>query len=495
MAGTFSSDPASAQQGRNVTVVLNDEPVSLDACNMDSSHNGRVVRQNVFETLTEIDRTTGELLPRLAVSWEKRNETTWRFKLRENVRFSDGAPFNAEAAAAAIARTLSKDSKDCSTRTRFFATLALTTTVVDTYTLDIAADQPVPILPTQMIILGMASPNTPKDKLTSNPVGTGPYVFEHYTAGIDVVLKRNANYWGEKPQVEQARFVWRNESSVRASMVKIGEADFAASIAPQEATDPAMDRSYLNSETSWLKIDLALAPLNDKRVRLAMNYAIDRKALVGSLFPKDVIPATQLVIPSVPGHNHQIDKELWPYDPAKAKALLAEAKKDGVPVGKEILLIGRMNFYPNGQETMEAMVAMFAAVGLNVKLQMFEVNQWAIANRRPYAEDRGPSIVQSMHDNDKGDPVFTVTPRYGCEGISSTVCNPELDRLTKVASTLSGPERAKAWEEIFRIIYEDIVADVSLFHMVAYSRVGSRIQYTPTVATNSEIQIAQMKFK
>jgi peptide/nickel transport system substrate-binding protein len=123
------------------------------------------------------------------------------------------------------------------------------------------------------------------------------------------------------------------------------------------------------------------------------------------------------------------------------------------------------------------------------------VNQWATANRRPYAEDRGPSLVQSMHDNDKGDPVFTVTPRYGCEGISSTLCDAELDRLTKVASTLSGPERTKAWEDIFRIVYEDIVADVNLFHMVAYSRVGSRIEYTPTLATNSEIQIAQMKFK
>jgi peptide/nickel transport system substrate-binding protein len=504
-AGLAPSRAEAQAANRNVVIVLPDEPVELDACMMDNSYNGRILKQNIAETLTELDPDTGGLKPRLALSWEKVNDTTWRFKLREGVMFTDGVPFNATTAAQSIERTMSKelitgaDGKKaglpCSTRNRYFATVSFAGKAIDPTTLEVTADQPVPILPLQMSVLGLVSPNQPKDKLTNEPVGTGPYLFDHWTAGQEVVLKRNPKYWGEKPQVEQATFIWRNESSVRAAMVKIGEADFAPVIAPQEATDPKLDVSYLNAETSWLKIDTATAPLDDVRVRRALNYAVDRGALRGTIFPKDVLPATQLVIPAIAGHNHEIDKKVWPYDPAKAKQLIAEAKAAGTPVDKEIQIIGRINIYPNAQEAMEAMAGMFSAVGLNIRLQMLEVAQWTSINRRPFKEGRPPVLLQTMHDNNIGDPVFSVNPRYGCEGISANLCNPEVERLTKLASQQSGEERVKTWQQLLGFLYEEVVPDVNMFHMVGYSRVGPRIDFKPTVATNSELQISQMKFK
>ena len=489
-----AADAQAQAANRNIVIVTPDEPATLEPCGMDTSHIGRVVKQNIAETLTEIDPSNGSVKPRLALSWEKLTPTTWRFKLRDGVKFSDGEPFNAETAASSINRTMSK-TIECTTRTRFFAKITFTPKAVDALTLDIEASEPVPILPTQMGVMAIVSPKVTREKLTDEPVGTGPYVFDSWKRGSEVTIKRNPNYWGAKPDIEQAKYVWRNESSVRASMVKIGEADFAPVIAPQDATDPKMDFSYLNSETSWLKIDVTRAPLDDRRVRLAMNYAIDRNALRGSLFPKDVIPATQVVIPAVLGHNHDIDKKVWAYDQAKARQLIAEAKAAGVPVDKEILIVGRINYYPNGQEHMEALMGMLNAVGLNTKLQMFEVNQWTSINRRPFKEDRGPTLVQSMHDNNNGDAVFSAYPRYGCEGISSNTCDPKLEELITKAATLSGPEREKTWQEAFRYIYEDMVADVNMFHMVGFSRVGPRIDFKPSVATNSEIQIAQMKLK
>jgi peptide/nickel transport system substrate-binding protein len=485
---------ARAQDNRTLTIVLSDEPVSLDACSMDTSYNGRVVKQNIAETLTEIDPNDGSLKPRLAKSWEKVNDTTWRFTLQENVAFSDGAPFNAETAAGAIARTMDK-ALDCSTRQRFFNTLVLTPKVIDATTLEISANEPVPILPTQLGTLPIVSPNQPRDRLTNTPVGTGPYVLTRWDTGSEIVLTRNENYWGPQPQAASAKFVWRGESSVRASMVKIGEADFAPNIAVQDATDPVMDISYLNAETTWLKIDVEVPPLNDIRVRRALNYAVDRNALHGTIFPKAAVPATQLVIPAVAGHNHDLDKKVWPYDPEKAKQLLAEAKNDGAPVDTEIMIHGRTNFYPNNQEAMEAVAAMFTAVGLNVKLEMLDRAVWNEINRKPHADGRKPNLVDSQHDNDKGDAVFTFDPRYGCNGISSTTCWPEVDEMVKRASALSGDERVKLWQELFRIVYEEKVPDVYLFHMVGYSRVGSRIDFKPSVATNSEVQIAEIKFK
>jgi len=105
-----TAGPAMAQ-GKTVTIVLSEEPEGLDGCNSNRSTVGRVAKQNIVETLTEIDPKDGSITPRLAVSWEKIDEKTWRFKLREGVKFHDGAPFNAETAAKAIHRTMDTTQK------------------------------------------------------------------------------------------------------------------------------------------------------------------------------------------------------------------------------------------------------------------------------------------------------------------------------------------------------------------------------------------------
>ncbi|MCB1738779.1 MAG: peptide ABC transporter substrate-binding protein [Gammaproteobacteria bacterium] len=486
-----------------VTVVLSEEPEGLDGCNSNRSTVGRVVKQNIVETLTEIDPKDGTITPRLATSWTKVNDTTWHFKLREGVKFHDGAPFNAENAAKAIARTMDTTSGgtkargtgglDCETRTKSFGDLRIVGKALDEYTLEISADKPVPILPTRMGVVSLSSPNTPTDKLVLDPVGTGPYVFDHWTPGQEIVLKRFDGYWGEKPQVETARYIWRTESAVRAAMVKVGEADIAPNIAVQDANDSSMDFSYPNSETTRLRIDMTRPPLDDRRVRLAMNYAIDRDAIRGSVLSKDVIPATQIVVPSINGHNPEL--KVWPYDPAKAKQLLDEARSAGVPLDKELEIVGRINIYPNATETMEVMMAMLQAVGLNVKLRMLEVAEWLDILTKPYAEDRGPVLLQAQHDNNNGDAVFSVYNKYACDGAQSTTCDKHLDELIAKASTLSGEERRKAWQEVFRIINEDLVADVWMYHMVGYSRVGQRINFTPSISTNSELHLEDITFK
>ncbi len=307
------------------------------------------------------------------------------------------------------------------------------------------------------------------------------------------MLTRNDDYWGEQPEVEKAVFVWRTESAVRAAMVKAGEADIAPNIAVQDATEPTMDVSYPNSETSRLRIDTTRPPLDDVRVRKALNLAIDRDAIRGSIFSKDVIPATQLVVPSINGHNPKL--EVWPYDPAQAKSLLDEARAAGAPVDAEITLLGRINIYPNATEVMEAMQAMYQGVGLNVKLKMLEVAEWVDILTKPYAEDRGPVVQQSQHDNNNGDAVFTVYNKYHSDGAQSTIGDPMLDDVIERAGKATGDERRALFQEAFAIINDKIIADVPMYHMVGYTRVGSRINFKPSISTNSELQLAQMTFK
>ncbi|MFT5174889.1 MAG: peptide/nickel transport system substrate-binding protein, partial [Gammaproteobacteria bacterium] len=223
------------------------------------------------------------------------------------------------------------------------------------------------------------------------------------------------------------------------------------------------------------------------------NYAIDREAIRGSVLSKDIAHATQIVVPSINGHNPAL--KVWPYDPAKAQQLLAEAKAAGVPVDRELEIVGRTNIYPNATETMEVMMSMFQSVGLNVKLRMLEVGEWLDILTKPYGENRGPVLLQAQHDNNNGDAVFSVFNKYACDGAQSTLCDPALDKIIAEASTLSGDERQKAWQEVFRIINEDIASDVWMYHMVGYSRVGKRINFTPSISTNSELHLEDITFK
>ena len=330
-------------QDKSITIVLSEEPDIIDPCEASRSNVGRIVKQNITETFTEIDPDDGSITPRLAESWEQVDPNTWRFKLKEGVKFHDGTDFNAESAVYSINRNLN-EKIDCEIRLKFFGGMKVTPKAVDTYVLDVTTAEPAPILPTMLGTMTVVSPNTVMDERTREPVGTGPYKFVSWTPGESVVLERFDGYWGEQPEAEKATYVWRTESSVRAGMVATGEADIAPNITELDATDPSMDFSYFNSETTALRIDLTRPPLDDIRVRKALNLAIDRQALIGTIFPKDVVPATQLVVPSINGHNP--DLKVWPYDPDQAMALLEEARAAGVPVDNEITLLGRIEIYP-----------------------------------------------------------------------------------------------------------------------------------------------------
>ena len=173
--------PALAAEEGEIVVVLSEEPDIVDPCEASRSNVGRIVKQNVTETLTEIDPDDGSITPRLATEWEQVDDLTWRFKLQEGVNFHDGEPFNAEAAKTAIERTLD-ERIDCEIRIKFFGGMEVTPVVVDEHTLDIKTAEPAPILPTMMGTMTITSPNTVMGERTRDPVGTGPYRFVSWDA-------------------------------------------------------------------------------------------------------------------------------------------------------------------------------------------------------------------------------------------------------------------------------------------------------------------------
>jgi len=483
------SGAAHAAEGE-VKIVLPEQPANLEPCRSIRSDIGRIINSNLTETLTNIEPEKGTVSPWLADSWEQVDDLTWRIKLKSGIKFQDGAEFNAEAVAKSIDR-LMNPKLTCDSRSKF-GDVKLTPTAIDATTLEIKSDSPVPIMPTLLGTVQIVSPNMPFDSETNEPVGTGPYKLES-ADNEQVVVVRNEDYWGAKPEVTKATYVWRGESAIRAAMVESGEADMTPSLAVQDATNPDTDFAYLNSETTRMRIDAEIPPLNDVRVRKALNLAIDWDGMGEALFGKDVLRASQMVVPGVLGHNPDIKP--WPYDPEQAMQLIEEARADGVPVDTEIVLIGRNGFFPNSAESLEAMMSMWQEIGLNVSLRQLEAADWVRYLDKPFPEGRGPTLFQQQHDNNTGDAGFTAPVMFLSEGQYSTIAVPELDAILKKAMAATGEEREKLFQEAFLKVHDEIVADVPMYHMIGYVRVGSRLDWKPDLKTNSEIALAQIKLK
>ncbi len=480
---------AAGAQERTVTVVLPDEPATLDGCQSANNAVGRVVLGNIVEAFTVRDTETGELKPQLATSWSRIDDLTWRFELRDGVTFHDGSPLNAPAAKRAIDRTMNTD-LTCEIRTKFFGDRTLETNVVDDNTIDIVTEIPDPILPLLMSTHSIYAIESASEPIKREAVGTGPYALADWPAGQQIVLERNPDYWGEQPAVETGIFQWRSESSVRTAMVKQGEADLAPVIAPQDVTDE-LGVSYPNSETTRLNLDLLLPPMDDIRVRAAINFAIDREALKVTVGP-DVVRATHLFVPQISGYNPNIP--LWPYDPDRARELIEMAKADGVPVDAEIEFIGRIGHFPGVFEMQQAITEMLNEVGLNVRLQMVEAAQKNRMQVRPFPEDRPPQIFVDQHDNNKGDAVFTAAGKWRSDASSSKTQDAYLDYLIDYASQQDvGPARVEAWHRVMERI-EALVPNAMLYHMVGYAAVAPRINYAPDLETNNSVLLSKISF-
>ena len=483
--------PALAQGANDVTIVLGEDIDLVEPCMATRSNIGRIIMQNVSETLTQYDVKGGQgVLPRLAESWEDQGDGTWRFNLRQGVTFSDGSAFDAADVKHSFERAMS-DQLTCETP-RYFGDTALSFTVVDDHTVDVKAEPAQPILPLLLSLVTIVPSETPVE-FVREPVGTGPYALAEWNPGQNITLERRDDYWGEAPAVEKATYVFRTDPAVAAAMVTQGEADLAPSISAVDATNPETDVSYLNSETLYLRIDHGVAPISDRRVREALNLAIDREAFVGTLLPEGTQLATAMVPPTTLGWNP--DLKPWPYDPERAAALLEEAAAEGVPVDTTIQLIGRSNLFPGVVEVVEAMQQMLEDVGFTVEVQMLEVAQIEELYNKPFKEGRPPQMLAVQHDNSRGDPVFSMFFKYDCDGRQSGICDPHVDDLIARASAATDDERAELWSELFAYLHDEVIADVLLFHMVSFARVGDRIEFEPTIATNSQLELAHIGFK
>ncbi|MBI3959802.1 MAG: ABC transporter substrate-binding protein, partial [Chloroflexi bacterium] len=316
-------------------VALPLEPNSINPPNGADRMAGNVINQ-IFDSLIAIDNSSGEIVPALATAWDVADDgTVYTFTLRQGVTFHDGSAFTAQDVVATF--TAGADPANA-----YASSYDPVVEAMDDYTVAIK-----PLTPDVTFLRRMAETPIISDEqfaaegnagIEANPIGTGAFTFVQWNKGDRIVLQANPGYWDAgKPHLAEVIFRPISESSTRLAAIQTGEvhivnrlnSDEAASLAGvdqvQVITYPA-DRVYyiaFNNLTTGVGL-----PTEDKLVRQAMNYAVDRQAIVDGLFDGYARLSSGFVTPSNLGYDETLAP--FAYDPDKARALLTEA---GYPDG------------------------------------------------------------------------------------------------------------------------------------------------------------------
>jgi peptide/nickel transport system substrate-binding protein len=451
-----------------VVVALGTEPTTLDPqAAQDGSE--RAVSRNIFETL--LARTpAGELIPGLAADMPTQSgPNAWRFRLRQGIRFHNGEPFNADSAVHSVNRIVNRA---FGSRQLPFFTGVQRAEKVDNYTLDVVSAAPDPSLPTRMYWLTQVPASYSSDPaFPSRPVGTGPYRFVEWVRGQRIVIERNPDYWGDRPEVGSGLFRFVAEPGTRLAGLRAGEFDLITNLQPEHIRQVPQAPSVLGVEMPFVSLSTEAGITRDVRVRRALNYAVDKRALAEALFEGFAEPARgQLLAPNWFGFNEALQP--WPYDAARARALLREAGA----LGQTIELMGSNGRWLKDKELTEAVGAYWEAAGLRVTVRIVDWREYldTLQNNRISK----PVAIQGSHSNQLFDADRTVSA-YFTEGAASGTRDPRLVDLTRRArSETDVARRRELYAELTRIVNEDAII-VFLLHTKSIFGLSARVQGPP----------------
>jgi peptide/nickel transport system substrate-binding protein len=488
---TALSTPSFAQE-KSVTIAVSEEPTALEPCAMSMVAVARVIFGNSAEGLTELVPDTGQLKPLLATEWKQASPLEWDFKIREGVKYQDGTPFDANTAAKSITRAFA-GKINCSSVTQIFGGVKVKAEAVSPTELKVTTDKLDPLLPRRMSYLGMTAPSASNDKPLEDPNSTGPYKLAKWDHGTQITLVRNPNYWGAKPVIDKVTYLFRSEDSVRADMVDLGEADMALTLPPDFGSRPGAVQFPVRG-TIVLRMDALTPPLSDKRVRDAITMAFDRKLMVKAIWDGAADVATQVTTPDVAGYNKDIPPV--PFDPAKAKALVASAKADGAPVNAELTIYNRTGLFANSGELSEVMASNLRDIGLNVKVQTVEAAPWVDILRTQGVNRRALLLEeQADHMGDAAGNYGTRYPSSQSRAQTPLDLRPTFDALFNKAAEASGEPRAQYFRELAKWVGDNLVMDAFIVYPRQTMMVGPRIEYKPNVRSSHVIRLNEIKLK
>lgn len=472
-----------AARGGELVVALATQPTAIDPINAPSVVEANVAWQ-MFDSLVWIN-DDGELEPALAESWTVSDDgTEYTFELRDGVTFHNGEVFDANA----VAFTWEAGQNPENAYYDAF-TLASDVTVVDADTVVITAAEPNALF---LVQVGAGWPMLPPDyyrevglaEFARAPVGTGPFRLVEWAQGDRIVLERFDDYWRSGyPLLDRVVFRPILESSTRAAAVRTGDVDIVQRLGPTDAV-PLRDAEgveiveYTNNRVYYLAFNNLTTgkglPTEDVRVRQAMNLAVDKQAIIDALFDGKGRPSSALLTEGDVGFDPAI--EPYPYDPERARELLAEA---GHADGFTIAMSCPSDAYTNFVEVCEAVAAQLADVGIDAQLDVMESGAfWDLQAGKQLPPLFGDSWSANSNEASAYDRIFGA---LGGEGASySAWSDPEVDDLlSSIRSTLDDGARAALFGRLHREMHDD-PAFVYLYEPVTIEATTARVvDYRP----------------
>ncbi len=330
--------------------------------------------QHVLEPLVELDYKKKDWVGVLAESWQFQG-TRWLFKLRKGIKFHNGAPLTSKDVAYSVERM--RDEKAGSLQASNFKDVSEILTP-DDQTVIFVTKQPLAIFLDRLrnrFITSKVAGDKYGDQWIDNPIGTGPYKFVSFQRGGNLVFSRNDDYWGGKAAIKEIIFRKVTEDSARLAALESGQADFINDVPVHEVArlerHPRLRVDKIEGlEMYFLMMNVAYKPFDNKLVRQAVNYSVDANAIVKNIFDGLGYPTPGPVGAQVVGSDPKLKR--YPYDPQKAKQLLAQA---GYANGCDMQLYYSAGRYPKDREVCQVIAAQMVKGGFRVELISQE---WAL---------------------------------------------------------------------------------------------------------------------
>ena len=392
------------------------------------------------------------MAPSLAESWTvSADQKTYEFKLREGLKFHNGDPFTAEDVKFSFHRA--KGSKVLHEKVREVVVVAPTRV---RFVLHEAWPDFMTFYGTMVTGAGWIVPKkyveqVGNDGFKKHPIGLGPYKFVSNNPGVELVMEANESYWRKMPSVKRLVFKSVIESTTRMAMLKRGEVDVAYLLdvpqADEVKRDPNLKLAFSGGIATFFFDFLdqwdPKSPWADKRVRQAANYAIDRQAL----------SEAETLGASKPAGNHvprsfefALPLEPYPYDPARAKKLLAEA---GYPNGFDA---GELHQLPPYFSLGEAIVNYFQAVGIRIRMRSMERAAYFALIQSKKA--KGVCVCSSALYGNAASRLSEVIPSDGAWAYGGY---PDIDALFKQQAVETDRKKREALlHQIQQLVYERV---------------------------------------
>ena len=357
---------AQAQSLGTVTIATHLDVDTLDPTQNINTHQ-RWVYRHIFDPLITLS-ADGKVMPAAAERWQQIDPLTWRFHLRKGVKFHNGEPLTAEA----VKLTVELMQKTTSQARSYYSKFK-EVKVIDDLTVDLITEKP--FANTLILVADYLLPVPPKyfaevgaDGLARRPIGTGAYKFVSWRRGDRVTLEANRDWWNGKPKADRVVFWPIPEPGTRVAALLNGEAQLIANV-PQIQVDRVKGSSAARIEAAeagalpiWAGFVVDREGLRDKRVRQAINYAVNKQAIVDRLLQGYGRAMGQPCSAQTSCYDSALAP--YPYDPEKARALLKEA---GV-TNLTLKLHFPTGVVPNGPELSQAIAADLAKVGIKTEL-------------------------------------------------------------------------------------------------------------------------------